>query len=109
MSRKTKQKGFPAVMTVFSAPNYLDVYKNKAAVLKYENQIVTIRQFNASPHPFWLSNFLNVFAWSLPFVAEKGAPLSLRVSRAVYQCILMISHRYDRGDTEYMHEGGTGE
>lgn len=24
-------------MTIFSAPNYLDVYNNKAAVLKYES------------------------------------------------------------------------
>ena len=36
MYRKTKTTGFPSVMTIFSAPNYLDVY-NKAAVLKYES------------------------------------------------------------------------
>ena len=37
MYRKTRTTGFPSVMTIFSAPNYLDVYNNKAAVLKYEN------------------------------------------------------------------------
>lgn len=26
MYRKTKTTGFPSVMTIFSAPNYLDVY-----------------------------------------------------------------------------------
>jgi hypothetical protein len=49
MYRKTKATGFPSFMTIFSAPNYLDVYNNKAAVLKYESNVMNIRQFNCTP------------------------------------------------------------
>jgi len=72
MHRRNEKTGFPTVITLFSAPNYLDVHGNKAAILRYENNVFNIRQFNHSPHPYSLPGFMNVFNWSLPFVAEKN-------------------------------------
>ncbi|KAF9070500.1 Metallo-dependent phosphatase-like protein [Rhodocollybia butyracea] len=79
MFRKTPTKKFPSVITIFSAPNYLDVYHNRGAVIKYANKNITIRQYNASPHPYWLPNFMDAFTWSLPFVGAKITEMLLAI------------------------------
>lgn len=70
MHKKT-QNGFPSVITIFSAPNYLGTYANKGAILRYENDVFNIKPFTETEHPFVLPSFANVFEWSMPFVTDK--------------------------------------
>jgi serine/threonine-protein phosphatase 2B catalytic subunit len=83
MHRKIDKTGFPSVITLFSAPNYLGSYGNKGAIMKYDNNVINIRQFNSSPFPYYLPGFMNVFAWSIPFVAEKLGDILSVVGRLV--------------------------
>lgn len=71
MHRWNGNNEFPVVITIFSAPNYCDVYNNKAAIIKFENNTLNIQQFNYTSHPYMLPNFMDVFTWSIPFVIEK--------------------------------------
>ena len=79
MYKNSNKFNFPTLITIFSAPNYLDSYNNKAAILKFENNTMNIRQFNSVKHPYNLPKFMDVFTWSLPFVGEKVTEILLGV------------------------------
>lgn len=77
---------FPCVITIFSAPNYCGVYKNKGAIIRLENSTLNIQQYNYTVHPYLLPDFLDIFTWSIPFLIEKVIQM--------WDCIL----RNERGD-----------
>jgi serine/threonine-protein phosphatase 2B catalytic subunit len=70
---------FPVVITIFSAPNYCDVYNNKGAIIKFDDNNLNIQQFNYSGHPYILPNFMDLFSWSIPFVIEKVLEIMCQV------------------------------
>lgn len=85
--KKITENGFPSVVTLFSAPNYVDTYKNKAAILKFDGKLFNIRQFNWSSHPYYLPNFMDAFSWSGTFMAEKIIDILV--------CMLNLISRYE--------------
>ncbi|KIM43487.1 hypothetical protein M413DRAFT_381895 [Hebeloma cylindrosporum] len=105
MYRKTPKRNFPSVITIFSAPNYLDVYHNRGAILKYANKNITIRQYNSTTHPYWLPNFMNAFTWSLPFVGQKITEMLLAILSICSQEELVESD----GESDEAEAAGTTE
>ena len=80
---KNLATNFPSVISVFSAPNYCDLYGNKGAVLNLVDDHLDIAQFVSQPHPFHLPNFMDAFAWSVPFVCENLSELLHSVQTVV--------------------------
>lgn len=71
MHRWGAKDSFPYVITIFSAPNYCGSYKNKASVLILKNNNLQLKQYADSEPPYQLPEGLDLFSWSLPFLAEK--------------------------------------
>lgn len=69
--RAHPNSNFPSMLSIFSAPNYCDTFGNKGAIALVCDGQIRIKQFFSSPHPYVLPNFMNAFAWSLPFVVDK--------------------------------------
>ncbi|KAL0232201.1 hypothetical protein PCE1_002543 [Barthelona sp. PCE] len=67
---------FPLCISLFSAPNYCDMYSNKGAFIELTSKgTLHVKQFGARCHPYWLPGGIDVFSWSLPVVSENLAIL----------------------------------
>ena len=71
---------FPPVMTVFSAPNYCGTYNNKGAVILLENDSkLTIKQDRNVEHPYHLPKNMDLFSFSIPYLAEQVSGMLVSV------------------------------
>ncbi|KAM0679092.1 hypothetical protein BDAP_000473 [Binucleata daphniae] len=61
----------PSIVTIFSAPNYCDAYKNDGAFLYFDGEKIHITKFKSTRHPFYLPNYLDGINWCFPFICEK--------------------------------------
>ena len=71
MHRWGNKDSFPYVITIFSAPNYCGYYDNKGSILILDEGNLQLKQYQETEPPYRLPDGLNVFSWSLPFLAEK--------------------------------------
>ena len=71
MHRWDGPQSFPYVITIFSAPNYCGYYENKASVLIIDRGNLSLKQYEETEPPYRLPDNLDVFSWSIPFLAEK--------------------------------------
>ena len=55
----------------WAPPHLCILYKNKGAVILIENDKMNIKQYKDVEQPFNLPNGLDLFSWSLPFLADK--------------------------------------
>ncbi|CDK24228.1 unnamed protein product [Kuraishia capsulata CBS 1993] len=104
MYKRTETMKFPSILTLFSAPNYCGTYHNKAAILKYENAVMNIRQFNSSPQPYYLPQLIDVFSWSLPFVGSKVTEMLLAMLNVCTEQELQDESFGGAVETEPKHE-----
>lgn len=90
MHRWDGANSFPYVVTIFSAPNYCGYYSNKASVILLDGGNVSIKQYEeATEVPYHLPERMDVFTWSVPFLAEK-----------VTQMLLTVVSRVAEGDED---------
>ena len=92
--KETETNKFPSLITIFSAPNYLDVYNNRGAVIVIAgDNILNVRQYGSKPHPYWLPNFMDVFTWSLPFIGEKTMDMLYAILNKIEDADTSIERR----------------
>ena len=76
---------FPKCITLFSAPNYCEIYNNKAAYLKLLKDSMDYEVVDAVEHPYILPDFMNGVSFSLSFVVEIFAAMLLHTAHKLFR------------------------
>ena len=92
MHRWGSPDSFPYVITIFSAPNYCGYYENKGSILILDKGNLQLKQYQQTETPYRLPDGLDVFSWSIPFLAEK-------VSSMLYTIVSKFSKDDDVADS----------
>ena len=63
--------GNPLTFTVFSAPNYCDIYGNVGAVMELGQEKYDFSCFDSVPHPHWMPHFETAFDLTLMLLSRN--------------------------------------
>lgn len=75
---------YPPLVTVFSAPNYCDMYQNKSSFVTIgAREGLTYQQLHWADHPFCLPNFQNAVQFSLPFLITHMSSMIIGLLKQV--------------------------
>eukprot|EP00347_Sterkiella_histriomuscorum_P020975 403335741 len=96
-----KPQSLPTVITIFSAPNYCDVYKNKAAVIKLEGENFSIKNYEEVPHPYHLPGGINLFQFSMPYLADKVLDMLLHILKKGDEDETFVSNMPDEDEIDF--------
>ncbi|EDS89450.1 serine threonine- protein phosphatase 2b catalytic subunit putative [Entamoeba histolytica] len=61
----------PPCITVFSAPNYCDMYHNKGSFMRLEPDSICFEQFDAVDHPTYLPNMQDGISFSIEALMDQ--------------------------------------
>lgn len=59
------------VITVFSCPDYCNMYNNQAAVMQIDSEHYSFKQFRSAPHPYYIPEFQDAISFAVPFLMDK--------------------------------------
>mmetsp|Transcript_4369 Transcript_4369/g.5642 ORF Transcript_4369/g.5642 Transcript_4369/m.5642 type:complete len:559 (+) Transcript_4369:761-2437(+) len=65
----------PQVITIFSAPNYCDMYGNDAAVMRIKEDRYEYMITKAVEHPYYLPDLTNAIHYTFPYIMENLSEL----------------------------------
>jgi hypothetical protein len=68
-------RSHPVVVTVFSAPNYCDMYGNDAAVMCIKEDRYEYMVTKSVEHPYYLPDLTNAIHYTFPFIMENLSEL----------------------------------
>ena len=82
-------------LTIFSAPNYCKKYKNNGAVAKICNKGISITTYKWQTEPFCIPNHMNVFEWTIPFIAKSASHIFVKLMSKKLNIPIDSLNKYD--------------
>ena len=81
-----RERAAPYCVTVFSAPNYCDMYENRGGIMEFGADGYQFHQTAWVSHPYWLPDFMNAFSFSLPYVADNTKNIVFNLLMSMLEC-----------------------